>query len=76
MLKINAYDLAIPTGGTDGYRFSMDHEKVIASLERVIEGIRNGRLLPQRASFETAAQADEYPMSYVHLVFYDKDPES
>lgn len=72
-MKINAYDVAIPTGQNDGFRFSMDPEKVIASLDHVIEGIRSGRLIPQRASFETAARADEYPMSYIHLVFFDKD---
>lgn len=54
----------------------MDYEKVIASLERVIEGVRKGTLVPQRASFKTTAKDDEYPMTHVHLVFYDKDPES
>ena len=73
-MKNSAYDVAVPTGN-DAFRFSMDHEKVIASLERVIQDIRNGKLVPQRASFETTAKDDEYPMSHVHLVFYDKDPE-
>lgn len=74
-MKNSAYDVAVPAGN-NGFRFSMDYEKVIASLERVIEGVRKGTLVPQRASFKTTAKDDEYPMTHVHLVFYDKDPES
>jgi hypothetical protein len=74
-MKTNAYDVAIAPGQTDGYRFSMDPAKVIASLEEIIEGIKSNRLLPQRATFETCAQQDEYPMTYVHLSFYERDAQ-
>lgn len=74
-MKVNAYDVAIPVGQNDGFRFSMDHEKVIASLEQVIHGIKSGLLIPQRITFETCAQADEYPMTYVHMALYDKEPQ-
>jgi hypothetical protein len=50
----------------------MDPTKVIAALQEVIDGIKSGRLLPQRASFETESRRDDYVMSYVHMVFHEK----
>jgi hypothetical protein len=71
-LKINAYDVAIPIGESDGYSFGMDPAKVITALQEMIEGIRSGRLIPQRASFETESEADNYSMSYLHMRFHEK----
>jgi hypothetical protein len=71
-MRHSAYDIAVPVGQGDQYRFSMDPTKVIAALQEVIDGIKSGRLLPQRASFETEARRDDYVMSYVHMVFHEK----
>jgi len=69
---ITAYDIAVPVGQDNQYRFSMDPGKVVAALQEVIAGIESGKLLVQRATFEMACQKDEYAMTYVHLMFHEK----
>jgi hypothetical protein len=71
-MQITAYDIAVPVGQDNQYRFSMDPGKVVAALQEVIAGIEFGKLLVQRATFETAAVQDEYAMTYVHLAFHEK----
>ena len=73
-MKISAYDVGIPVGQESQYRFSMDPARVVAALKEVIAGIEAGKLLMQKATFETEAKQDEYVMSYVYLTFHEKQP--
>ena len=71
-MKTQAYDIAFETGLESEYRFGMDLKKVVAALHETIDEIESGKLLMQRASFETKTSSEEYTTTVVNLEFVDR----
>ena len=74
-MKTTAYDVAVESGQEGEYRFSMDPAKVAAALRGIIEEIESGKLLMQRATFETEAKEDDYTMTRIYLMFAEKQTQ-